>query len=655
MENASFYETLEESEKKFRLLYERAVEGIFQGTLDGQFLSVNPSLVEMLGYDSVDDLFARISDFTQQLFVNIADRGKLKDILKESGQVQGFETEMFKKDGSRIWISLSARLTQGSMDGDDIFEGLVLDVTSRKQKEVAERRQKVAEAATRSKSEFLANMSHEIRTPMNTILGMAELLSETKLSIEQKDYVRTFKYSGEQLLTIINDILDFSKIEAGQIELESIPFDLIEQIEIIGKIMILSAYDKGIELVCRVAPDVHRFRLGDPTRLRQIITNLIGNAIKFTKKGEVVLNIVSDSDSSDPELLTFCVRDTGIGVPVERQETIFNSFSQADTSTTRKYSGTGLGLTICKRLVELMGGKIWIESESGKGSQFFFKIKYPLTTPMSTVTTATAEELKGMNILVVEDNVTSRLTIKEYLLGWGGQVTDVQDGEKALQALNLADQQKLPYQLMILDFNLPDMDALQLATRVNTMKLTDSPLCIVLTSSEGIGNKILRGSLNPAGYIVKPVKRDDLLNTIQTAFGNRSNAADIEEQQVTVELPAIRLLLVEDIEANWKIIKLFLKDTPVFVNIAENGKIALERYQTEHYDVVLMDIQMPEMDGYEATRRIRSWEKENKKPQTPIIALTAHAFIKYQEECYQAGCTDFLSKPIKKSVLIEKL
>ncbi|MCP4750821.1 MAG: response regulator, partial [Proteobacteria bacterium] len=655
MENTHYYKSLEESEKKFRSLYERAVEGIFQTSVNGNLIGVNPALVRILGYDSEEDLLAGIADFTRQPFVTADDREEFGNLLLEKGQAVGFETQMYRKDQSVIWISLSAQFVEDDSGKAPHYEGLLLDVTERKQREEAERLRKVAEAATRSKSDFLANMSHEIRTPLNAILGMAELLSETELSIEQKDYVRTFQSSGEQLLSIINDILDFSKIEAGQIELESIPFDLTELAENVCKILAVQAHAKGLELACRIAPQVHTFRLGDPTHLRQILTNLIGNAVKFTRKGEVVLEVVPEQDTAVPDRLRFCVRDTGIGIPLERRETLFEGFSQADTSTSRKFGGTGLGLTISKRLVGLMGGKIWIESEVGQGSRFIFNAELPRTDPLPTSTFAPPNDLEGLKILVVDANATNRLVLRERLLDWGAHVEEVKSGEEALDQLKLSENQGATYGLVLLDFNIPGLDGFQVAEQVDLLPLTDPPPIIMLTSSEGIGNRILAGKLKLAGYLVKPVKREDLLESIRTALGGKETVSKPTPPVETVVLPPMRILLAEDIEANWKIIKLFLKETPVTIDIAENGRIAVEKYRAEKHDLVLMDIQMPEMDGYEATRRIRSWEDETGVAPVPIIALTAHAFKQRQQESYEAGCDDFLTKPVKKKKLLEKI
>jgi len=511
-----------------------------------------------------------------------------------------------------------------------------------------------AEAATKAKSDFLANMSHEIRTPMNAILGMTELLSEASLPFELMDYIKTVNSSGKLLLSIINDILDFSKIEAGQMELEETEFNLMDLVETACKMMAVEAHEKEIELNCRVAIDVQPFRKGDPTRLRQIFINLLNNAIKFTNHGEVVLDVVP---SDDPELLKFCVRDTGIGISKEKQRFIFDSFSQVDSSTTRKYGGTGLGLAICKRLVELMGGQIWIESDEGIGTRFFFTARLSQVELESRSVMASPAELEGIEFLVVDDNETNRLICTELLSGLGASVSEVENGEQAIQVIRNADSKGKPYHLILLDLKMPGIDGFMVAELINDMSLTCRPELVMLTANDGFEEKARARELNIASYIVKPYRRAELLERILIALGKKEEIAEhiqcVREFEKKTLLPPLRILLAEDIEPNRNLINQYLKDSPHTIDIAENGRIAVEKYTNNIYDIVLMDIEMPEMDGLEATRQIRKWEQENNKEKIPVIAITAHVFAEQKKKCFEAGCTGFLSKPLKKTILLQ--
>lgn len=518
-------------------------------------------------------------------------------------------------------------------------------------KELALARDEAIEAS-RIKSEFLAGMSHEIRTPLNAIIGMSELLSETPLSHEQKNYISVFKKAGDTLLSLVNDILDLSKIEANQLTLENIEFDLLEAVEECAEIYALKAAEKGVDLLSCVDADVANLRMGDPARLRQIVLNLISNALKFTELGEIVIRVQSVPDSEHDDAVLFSVSDTGIGIPKQKLEAIFASFTQADSSTTRKYGGTGLGLTICRSLVEMMHGKIWVESEEGKGSTFKFIVRLANVTTSGKVGTSTDIELHGKHVLLVDDSPTRSGIITAQLQHAGAQVTSIMGSVEALEKLKGDN----TFDLLLTNNDLSDLNGFQLIEKVKQGNIGILSL-IMLQAAELNQYMDKLKQLGVDSYLVKPVKRHELLNKVNDLLFIKQKGAQKNASSGHVEdsIKPLKILLVDDNPDNRLLIKAYLKKLPYALDEAENGQIAVDKFQQSKYDLVLMDVQMPVMDGHQATQTIRAFEQETTKEATPIIALTAHAFKEEIDKCLASGCNTHLSKPVKKTLLVDTI
>jgi PAS domain S-box-containing protein len=663
--------------KKLQNIMDSMVDGITITDMEGKMISVNNATLKQFGYKE-DEVIGKILG---EVFFDEKDAQKFKEVIDMLASGQMIKTQEFqakRKDKSYFPVSVNLSVLRGDGGQKEAIVAVHRDITERKKEEEALRKAKEeAEIANRTKSEFLATMSHEIRTPMNAIIGMAELLSETELNKDQRGYVEISRNAGENLLGIINDILDLSKVEAGEIKLEKIGFNIVEIVEKTCDIMAFRAHKKEIELSHHINSEVPVNLIGDPARLRQICVNLLGNAVKFTVKGEVVLNIDFDDqkkreifkgeDGRKNVRLLFSLRDTGIGIPENKRESIFESFTQADSSTTREYGGSGLGLTICKRLVELMKGNIWVESEVGKGSVFQFTAEFGIGEKASRyIEPEEIEELdiRDLRTLVVDDTAANRLILSEFLTRWGAKVEEAKSGKEALSILRSSFKKEEPIELILLDCRMPEMGGFEVMEKINEEFPKGCVTVMMLSSDNRAGDFSRIEELGIGSYLVKPVKKDELKKAIiatlkKDKVDGREQVGKEKDKEKKEEKDKggshLKVLLVEDTEDNVLLIKAYLKETPYELDIARNGKFAVDKFRAGDYDLVFMDMQMPVMDGFTAVEKIREWEKKEGRERTVIVALTAYAMKEEVQRTLKVGCDAHLSKPVKKKELIEMI
>ncbi|HEX4131960.1 MAG TPA: response regulator [Pirellulales bacterium] len=650
--NIRIERALRASDERARQIIDSAYDAFVAMTAEGQIVDWNRQAEAIFGWRS-DQVMGRqvVDTLIPPEYRDAHDAGLTRFLETGEGPLlnKPVEVTALHRDGHQFPVELTiAPIRLGSIW---LFSAFVRDISQRRQL-VAEtlRAREAAEAASRAKGDFLANMSHEIRTPLNGALGMIELALDTDLAPEQREYLEMARTSADYLLSVVNDILDFSKIEAGKLDLESIDFELCETVDDTVTTLAQRAHKKGLELASHIVADVPEVLVGDPGRLRQVIVNLVGNAIKFTDRGEVVIHVDCESRTTDHAILHFKVTDTGIGIAADRQDSLFRAFTQVDSSTTRKYGGTGLGLAISASLVQMMGGRIWLESTPGVGSTFHFTAGFGISHAPPAAAPRLTQQLDGLSVLVVDDNATNLRILGEMLGNWRMRPTVAASGREALGQLERARRDGQPFRLVLLDNMMPEMDGFALAERIKQDPALVGATLMMLSSGDRRGDMARCRELGLANYLIKPIKQSELFNSIVSALSLTTYAAPHAAQPRRATFGKtqhpLRLLLAEDNEVNQRLAVRLLEKRGHTVTVCSNGREALAQLDRETFDVALLDVQMPEMDGFETTAAIRAREPTSGR-HLPIVAMTAHAMKGDREQCLEAGMDGYVSKPLQ--------
>lgn len=649
-------EALTASEKRFLSLFENVSEGVYRSSSNGKILEANPALVAMLGYDSIEDL--RLASIECDLYVNPNDRQLAVQQLQLDGGLNNFELRLRRKDKSILTVLENARFVASSDASLEFFEGTLTDISHMKQVEAAlvEARDEALHAS-RLKSEFLANVSHEIRTPMNGIIGMTDLLLDTSLDTEQNEYAEAVRRSASYLMNIINDVLDFSKIEAGRVEIERIEFPLRECVEDVVELLAEQAQEKDLDFAATFDTDLPATLIGDPYRIQQVLTNLTGNAIKFTAAGQVAIRVhISRKDSQNCDI-EIEVLDTGIGIAPESKSLLFQPFTQGDGSTTRRFGGTGLGLAISRQLVELMGGQIGTELRSGGGSRFWFRVPLQIASERAAIKLTNSDLTKPKRALLAIPRQEQLESARHVLQGLGFVLTFAASGQELILFAGHAKAQKEPFSLLLVHDELPDMNSASLAGFLKAAGI--DPIAHLLRlvrmrnrAAERQNDSLFAATLSDPFRQKNLIEAAEGLNVVEEPLANLLELSQrLIEEAIQRTASHSRLLLAEDNAINQRVATRMLEKLGLQVDIVDNGAKAVEALKATAYPLVLMDCQMPEMDGFDATASIRAWEAAERLSRTPILAMTAHAMPGDRERCLEAGMDDYISKPISLAVL----